>query len=96
MSQPGFTSIADKQLLDLVQQVKPRNMGKYVFLLLDEMYIKEGLVYNKSTGALIGFSDLTVKSLLTKTLLIRNQDTTLTEQYPLSNVTKYFRHIYTN
>ena len=59
MSQPGFTSIADKQLLDLVQQVKPRNMGKYVFLLLDEMYIKEGLVYNKSTGALIGFSDLT-------------------------------------
>ena len=57
-TQPGFTSIADKQLLDLVQQVKPRNMGKYVFLLLDEMYIKEGLVYNKSTGALIGFSDL--------------------------------------
>jgi len=34
-------------------------MGKYVFLRLDEMYIKEGLVYKKSTGALIGFSDLT-------------------------------------
>ena len=25
---------------------------------MDEMYIKEGLVYNKTTGALIGFSDL--------------------------------------
>ena len=36
------------------------------------------------------------ESLLTKTLLIKNQDTTLTEQYPLSNVTKYFRHLYTN
>ena len=59
MLQPGFNSVPDKQLLGLAQQVKPRNMGKYVFLLLDEMFIKEGLVYNKSTGALIGFSDLT-------------------------------------
>lgn len=25
---------------------------------MDEMYIKEGLVYNKATGSLIGFSDL--------------------------------------
>jgi len=31
---------------------------KYVILLIDEMYIKEGLVCKKRTGALVGFSDL--------------------------------------
>ena len=30
----------------------------YVMILLDEMHIKQGLVYNKHTGELIGFVDL--------------------------------------
>jgi len=57
-SQPGFSVIADQQLLELIQQVRPSNLAKYVLIIMDEMYIKEGLVYNKATGALIGFSDL--------------------------------------
>ena len=57
-SQPGFSVVADQQLLELIQQVRPNNLAKYVLILMDEMYIKEGLVYNNTTGALIGFSDL--------------------------------------
>ena len=49
---------ADHQLLDLIRQRRPSHLAKYVFLLIDEMYIKEGLVYEKNTGALVGFSDL--------------------------------------
>ena len=33
-------------------------MAKYVGLVLDEMYVKEGLYFNKHTGELIGYSDL--------------------------------------
>ena len=33
-------------------------MAKYVTVILDEMYIKEGLVSNKHSGEMIGFSDL--------------------------------------
>ena len=35
-----------------------QNPVKYVILLLDEMHIKESLVYDKHTGDLIGFTDL--------------------------------------
>ena len=56
--QAGFTATADHQLLDLIKQRKPSHLAKYVILLIDEMYVKEGLVYEKNTGALIGFSDL--------------------------------------
>jgi len=57
-SSPGFSNIADIQLLDIVKQAKPHHLAKYVFILIDEVYLKEGLVYNKSTGSLIGFADL--------------------------------------
>lgn len=57
-SQPGFSAVADQQLLDLIYQVHPKHLAKYVLILMDETYIKEGLVYNKATGSLIGFSDL--------------------------------------
>ena len=57
-SQPGFSAVADQQLLDLIHQVRPKHLAKYVLIIMDEMYIKEGLVYNKATGPSIGFSDL--------------------------------------
>ena len=57
-SSPGFSTIADTQLLDLIKQAKPNHLAKYVLILMDEVYLKEGLVYNKSTGSLIGFVDL--------------------------------------
>lgn len=57
-SSPGFSTTADIQLLDMIKLARPKHLAKYVFILIDEIYLKEGLVYNKSTGSLIGFADL--------------------------------------
>lgn len=48
----------DLQLLDLIKQEKSGELAKYITLVIDEMYIKEGLLYNKHSGALVGFEDL--------------------------------------
>ena len=45
----------DLQLLDGIKQQKPPHLSKYVGIVIDEMYIKEGLVYDKSTGTLTGY-----------------------------------------
>ena len=52
----GFSIEADRQLLDIINQKD--DLAKYGVLLFDEMYIKQGLVFEKSTGALFGFTDL--------------------------------------
>ena len=52
----GFSIEADRQLVDILAQKD--GLAKYGMLLFDKMYIKQGLVYEKSTGALFGFSDL--------------------------------------
>ena len=54
----GFSLSTDLQLLDHIKQQKPHQLSKYVNIVIDEMYIKEGLVYDKSTGTLIGYEDL--------------------------------------
>lgn len=55
----GFSTAVDKQLLKQVHQTKPSaTLAQHVGLLIDEMYIKEGLVYNKFTGSLTGFVQL--------------------------------------
>ena len=56
-STSGFSKDTDLQLLDLVKQEKS-DLSKYITLVIDEMYIKEGLLYNKNSGALVGFEDL--------------------------------------
>ena len=57
-SEPGFSTSTDLQLLEVVKQQQPESLSKYVTIVLDQMYIKEGLVYNKWSGALIGYADL--------------------------------------
>lgn len=54
----GFTKENDQQLLDLLQLQKTEKLAKYVVITLDEMYIREGLLFDKHSGALIGFADL--------------------------------------
>ena len=54
----GFTKDNDQQLLDLFQLQNPADLAKYIVITLDEMYIREGLVFDKHSGALIGFEDL--------------------------------------
>ena len=45
-------------MLGEVEKLKLPPERKYVGLLLDEMKVKEGLVYNKTTGEIVGFTDL--------------------------------------
>lgn len=52
----GFSIEADRQLVDILAQKD--DLAKYGMLLFDEMYVKQGLVFEKSTGALFGFTDL--------------------------------------
>ena len=46
---------ANRQLVDILAQKD--GLAKYGVLLFDKMYVKQGLVYEKS-GALFGFTDL--------------------------------------
>ena len=43
-SSPGFSTTADIQLLDMIKLAKPNHLAKYVLILVDEIYLKEGLV----------------------------------------------------
>ena len=52
----GFSAEIDKQLLDLVSFDKEYN--RYVTLVMDEVHIREDLVYDKNEGTLIGFVNL--------------------------------------
>lgn len=55
----GFSISYDQQLIDLAKKTKPSfEVAKHVVILIDEMYVKEGLVYNKHSGALTGFVEL--------------------------------------
>lgn len=54
----GFSEEVDKQLLDHPDVRDAEEWKRYVILLLDEMYIREDLIYNKNTGALVGFANL--------------------------------------
>ena len=56
--EPEFSTSTDLQLLELVKQQQPKSLSNYVTVVLDQIYIKKGLVYNKWSGALIGYTDL--------------------------------------
>lgn len=54
----GFSKMYDKQLIDLAKANKQSELAEHIIVLVDEMYVKEGLVYSKSSGALTGFVQL--------------------------------------
>ena len=57
-NKPGFQDDVDEQLRDMIGFESLENHQKYVCVVADEMKIKEGLVFNKIDGDLIGFTDL--------------------------------------
>ena len=57
-NKPGFQDEVNQQLVDEVEKMAIPENRKYVVLLFDEMKVKEGLVYNKTSGEIIGFTDL--------------------------------------
>ena len=54
----GFSDEADKQLMSIADVAPVQDWQKYVIVLMDEMHIREDLVYDKHTGALLGFTYL--------------------------------------
>ena len=54
----GFQNDVDKQLASEINQLSLSDAKRFVALSFDEMKIKEGLVYNKHSGEIIGYTDL--------------------------------------
>ena len=53
-----FQDAVDEQLLDEVNSKSLPPSRKFVGLILDEMKAKEGIVYNKTSGRVIGFTSI--------------------------------------
>ena len=54
----GFSFEIDQQLIAAAQVEKLEDWQQYVIMILDEMHIKQHLVYEKHSGEFIGFADL--------------------------------------
>lgn len=54
----GFSNDIDHMLMSVAKLDKIEEWQKIVGILIDEMYIREDLVYNKHTGQLSGFANL--------------------------------------
>ena len=54
----GFSAGVDIQLCQAAKLDQCEERDRIVILLLDEMYVREDLVFDKSTGELVGFANL--------------------------------------
>ena len=57
-AEPGFSIEVDTEICRAAKIEQCIERERFVILLLDEIHVKEDLVYNKHTGELIGFSFL--------------------------------------
>ena len=57
-AQPGFSQEVDQQLIEVAKLQTRKEFQKCVALVMDEMHIKEDLVYDKRSGELVGFINL--------------------------------------
>ena len=57
-SSPGFSTDLDNMLMDAARIKTCPEREKYVVLPLDEMHIRDDLVYDKHSGKMIGFANL--------------------------------------
>ena len=57
-AKPRFSAQVDKMLIEAAKVDTCPERNRCVLLLLDEMHLKEDLIYDKHSGELIGFSNL--------------------------------------
>ena len=57
-STAGFSAALDRHLMEVADVNACPEFKKNVVIIMDEMYIKEDLVFNKVSGELVGFSNL--------------------------------------
>lgn len=55
-TQIGFSTATDQKLLQLTKDYLP--FQKMIGITIDEMYISEGVVYDRKSGQILGFTDL--------------------------------------
>jgi hypothetical protein len=55
-AKPCFSAVVDKQLLDYANMTCDGD--SYVILMMDEMHIRDDIVYDKHSGSMIGFTNL--------------------------------------
>eukprot|EP00731_Ephydatia_muelleri_P010026 Em0005g612a len=58
MTHEGFSEDNDVMLMEAAQVDTCAERDKYVNILMDEMYIREDIVYEKHSGKMIGFANL--------------------------------------
>lgn len=57
-STSGFSNEVDVQIASVAKSDKAKEYEKCIALVMDKMYVKENLVYNKNSGELVGFANL--------------------------------------
>lgn len=57
-AKPGFSSEVDKLLIKASKVGSCPERDKCVLILLDEMHIREQLVFDKHSGAIIGYANV--------------------------------------
>lgn len=84
-STSGFSFEADEELIRVAKPELTEEFKKCVCITIDEMHIKENLVFNKHTGALVGYVDIgDINNLLLKfERSVNSQSTTGTTSSPL-------------
>ncbi len=88
-AKPGFSVEVDKMLIDASKVASCPEREKYVLLLLDEMHVKEDLIFNKHSGELIGFSNLgDINNHLE--VYLRSLDTDIEQSPPLARSVMVF------
>ena len=89
-SSTGFSAEVDKQLIDATKPDQAKEWEKCVVLVMDEMHLREDLVYDKHSGALIGFANIgdTNEQLLQFQQLVERDETT--DDQPLAKTVLVF------
>ena len=54
----GFSSEVDSMLIRAAEVSASKELSQYVLLVIDEMHIREDLVYDKHSGEMVGFTNL--------------------------------------
>lgn len=57
-SNTGFSNEVDQELIRIAKLDSAEEFQKCVGIVIDEMHVREGLVFDKNTGTLVGFVDL--------------------------------------
>lgn len=96
-SSVGFSTDVDKQLMEAAKIDTLEEYQKCVACIMDEMHVKEDLVFSKHTGSLIGFTNLgNINDLLTEYERLLDSDQESSPPLAKSMLVFFVRGLFTN